>query len=107
MLPPEQDYLDLLTGAENDAKASEPDEMESGEDGELYKELRRQEKQALVQKILKAKNQAQQQQAKSGSGAPNKGQPSPYLQRKVRTVDGGAAGNWRTRSMGGSSISPP
>lgn len=92
MLPQEQDYLELLTGAEE----KEQQEVESGEDGEMRAELRRQEKQALVDRILKAKQQAKQQklqQQLQGSGggggdagafmAPNKGQPSPYLQRKV------------------------
>lgn len=98
VLPSEVDYLDLLTGAEDEQERAkgvagemEPDE----EDREMYAELRRQEKQALVDKILKAKAQAQQakqqqQQKMAGGGgggagamAPNKGQPSPYIQRKV------------------------
>ena len=82
VLPPEQDYLDLLTGVDDAKAANEPYEMDSEEDRELYAEVRRQDKQALVKKILDAKNKAQQ--AKGGAGAPNKGQPSPYLQRKVR-----------------------
>lgn len=92
MLPQEQDYLELLTGAEE----KERQEVESVEDGEMRAELRRQEKQALVDRILKAKQQKLQQQGSGGGGggagafmAPNKGQPSPYLQRKVSEANEG------------------
>lgn len=50
------------------------------EDREMYEEIRRQDKQALVDKILKAKEKFEQR-----SGA-NKGQPSPYLARKVTNI---------------------
>jgi hypothetical protein len=99
VLPQEQDYLELLTGAgeaKGDDSTRDGGGMASDGDQELYAELRRQEKQALVDKILKAKRrQEQQQQAKGGGSgggggggagamAPNKGQPSPYIQRKVK-----------------------
>ncbi len=97
-LPQEEDYLDLLAGAAEEGKATE---VESEEDREMLAELRRQEKQALVDRILKAKAKTQAAQAGGGGGgggdgsslgggggagamAPNKGQPSPYIQRKVR-----------------------
>lgn len=55
----------------------------SAEDQEMYAELKRQEKQALVDKILKAKA-AGLVKPSSSSSAPNKGQPSPYLSRKMQ-----------------------
>lgn len=88
--------MDLLNENENDG-TDDYDE----EDRAMYEELKRQEKQALVDKILKAKQQAQQQKAAllasksqgggGGAGAfadedegvVNKGQPSPYLASAV------------------------
>eukprot|EP00624_Nannochloropsis_granulata_P004357 evm.model.NODE_3177_length_20199_cov_24.013615.5 len=58
----------------------------SAEDQEMYDELKRQEKQALVDKILKAKaaGLVKPSSSSSSSSAPNKGQPSPYLSRKMQ-----------------------
>jgi hypothetical protein len=54
----------------------------SAEDQEMYDELKRQEKAALVKKILDAKA-AGLVKPSSSSSSPNKGRPSPYLSRKM------------------------
>jgi len=57
----------------------------SAEDKEMYDNLKRQEKQALVEKILKAKEAGLiKPSSSSSSSVPNKGQPSPYLSRKMK-----------------------
>ena len=98
----EIDYMELLNSEEGT-------EDYDAEDKAVYEEVKRQEKQALVEKILKAKQQAQQQQKQQqqskslssdslggggGAGAfegevavANKGQPSPYLQSAVAAAE--------------------
>lgn len=98
------DYNRLLEGGESgssraldedfyydDSKNDDAAVLSSGdysaEDQEMYDELKRQEKAALVKKILDAKAAGlvkPSSSLSSSSSTPNKGQPSPYLSRKMQ-----------------------
>lgn len=85
----QEDYRYWDNDANDDAALPDSSEYTS-EDQEMYNELKRQEKQALLDKILKSKAQSQTQSSSTtlstSSASPNKGQPSPYLARKLQQL---------------------